>query len=87
MPDYVRDGHIGIKLIEREGIHVLAPIVRRIGAERHAMTVDYWRAMIRRDENELAIRGSGPTPLIAVWRCFVVFKMGDEVEVPDELCE
>lgn len=29
----------------------------------------------------------GPTPLIAAMRCFVSSKLGDEVEVPDELCQ
>jgi hypothetical protein len=29
--------------------------------------------------------GSGPTPLIAAMRCLVASKLGDEVEVPDEL--
>lgn len=27
----------------------------------------------------------GPTPLIAAMRCFVASKLGDEVEIPDEL--
>ncbi len=27
----------------------------------------------------------GPTPLIAAMRCFVASRLGDEVEVPDEL--
>jgi hypothetical protein len=27
----------------------------------------------------------GPKPLIAVMRCYVISKLGDEVEVPDEL--
>lgn len=30
---------------------------------------------------------SGPTPLIAAMRCYVASKLGDEVEVPDELSE
>ena len=29
----------------------------------------------------------GPTPLIAAMRCFVASRLGDEVEVPDELME
>ena len=29
----------------------------------------------------------GPTPLIAVMRCYVASKLGDEVEVPDEILE
>ena len=27
----------------------------------------------------------GPTPLIAAMRCFVAYKLGDEVDVPEEL--
>lgn len=27
----------------------------------------------------------GPTPLIAAMRCFIASKLGDEVDVPDEL--
>lgn len=30
-------------------------------------------------------RATGPTPLIAAMRCYVASKLGDEVEVPDEL--
>jgi len=30
---------------------------------------------------------TGPTPLIAAMRCFVTSKLGDEIEVADELCE
>ena len=28
---------------------------------------------------------NGPTPLIAAMRCYVISKLGEEVEVPDEL--
>ena len=28
----------------------------------------------------------GPTPLIAAMRCYVASKLGDEVDVPEELC-
>lgn len=31
------------------------------------------------------IRRCGPTPLIAAMRCYVASKLGEEVEVPDEL--
>lgn len=31
------------------------------------------------------IFGEGPTPLVAAMRCYVASKLGDEVEVPDEL--
>jgi hypothetical protein len=29
--------------------------------------------------------GYGPTPLIAAMRCYVASKLGDEIDVPDEL--
>ena len=31
------------------------------------------------------VRGEGPTPLIAAMRCYVASKLGDEVEIPEEL--
>jgi hypothetical protein len=42
-----------------------------------------WLAMPVRGKNKDAI--FGPTPLIAAMRCYVASKLGDEVEVPDEL--
>ena len=35
--------------------------------------------------NRVDACGFGPTPLIATMRCYVS-KLGDEVEIPDELC-
>lgn len=29
----------------------------------------------------------GPTPLIAAMRCLVASKLGDEIDVPEELCQ
>jgi hypothetical protein len=29
---------------------------------------------------------TGPTPLIAAMRCYVKSKLGDEIEIPEELC-
>ena len=34
---------------------------------------------------ELMLSEHGPTPLIAAMRCYVASKLGDKVEVPDEL--
>ena len=31
--------------------------------------------------------GTGTTPLIAAMRCFVASKMGDDIEIPQELAE
>ena len=59
--------------------------------ERERITLRFW-------DNEpyitayMPLNGSdhspwwhGPTPLIAAMRCFVASKLGDEVEIPDEL--
>lgn len=43
---------------------------------------NFWMAYIRADDD---IVGSGQTPLIAAMRCYVASKLGDEVEVPDEV--
>jgi Protein of unknown function (DUF2591) len=43
---------------------------------------DNWGEAIILDPEYLAY---GPTPLIAAMRCYVASKLGDEVEVPDEL--
>jgi hypothetical protein len=56
--------------------------------EREQITVEYqgwggedqWIGYIRHDE-EIA----GPTPLIAAMRCYVASRLGDEVDVPNEL--
>lgn len=41
-----------------------------------------------RDDDSYSIRwvhGSGTTPLIATMRCYVASKLGDTVEIPDDL--
>jgi len=43
---------------------------------------DGWDAFADRDEH---IPHEGPTPLIAAMRCYVASKLGDEVDVPEEL--
>lgn len=68
-------------IIEREGIST----VRDEGD-------DYWQAVT--DANSGSMFGPGlcgnnfqcgPTPLIAAMRCYVASRLGDEVDVPDEL--
>lgn len=62
----------GGPIIEREGI-----AVRR----SHNMEYGSWQAIrdgFRNNHN-------GPTPLIAAMRCYVAFKLGDELEIPNEL--
>jgi len=45
-----------------------------------------WVATLTEGPN-IAFEEEGPTPLIAAMRCHVANKMGDEIEVPDELME
>ena len=40
-----------------------------------------YRFKLQRDDEY----SGGPTPLIAAMRCYVASKLGDEVEIPDEL--
>lgn len=56
------------------------PILEREGISIYRMTSD-WSAAY----NPSGTPQDGPTPLIAVMRCFCRSKLGDEVEVPEEL--
>lgn len=44
-----------------------------------------WAAFAWRSDHDLQ-KSIGPTPLIAAMRCYVASKLGDEVEIPEELC-
>ena len=83
--DYSTDWSQGGPIIEREEIG-LDPVY--CNGE-----FDSWRAAghdLQYDENGEYIDGSdhmmyGPTPLIAAMRCYCASKLGDEVEIPEEL--
>ena len=60
----------GGPIIEREGI-----------ATRENGDSDDWYACKRWDNHGKF----GPTPLIAAMRCYVASKLGDDVEIPEEL--
>ena len=73
-----------------EGHHVYAPnidwaqagpIIEGEGIELSLISKN-WEAHIAFSGKESQ---KGPTPLIAAMRCYVAFKLGDEVEVPEEL--
>ena len=53
--------------------------------EREKITWDGMAARIFVPERNCSICVYGPTPLIAAMRCYVASKLGDEVEIPDEL--
>jgi hypothetical protein len=57
------------------------PIIEREMIELVPQSPALWEAMYRNQH----IPHDGPTPLIAAMRCYVASKLGDEVEVPDEL--
>ena len=72
----------GGPIIEREKIG----LVRCGGPQSNGMKPpNEWRAMI--DIEIGTISKHGPTPLIAAMRAFVSSKLGDVVEVPDELVQ
>lgn len=63
--------------------------------EREVIVLDYypdegrpgggdWEAII--SDSEIAVSAMGPTPLIAAMRCYVVAMLGDDVEIPNNLC-
>ena len=58
------------------------PLIER---EKIALVV-YWDGRWVAEPEE-AVESVGPTPLTAAMRCLVARKIGDEVEVPEELCE
>jgi hypothetical protein len=50
---------------------------------------DLWTAAVyhKAPDGTLLYCEDGPTPLTAAMRAYVTYKLGDEVEVPEELCE
>lgn len=63
---------MGGPIIEREKIDVMW-----CGIE--------WCAYCMTPDGERQLETSGPTPLIAAMRAYVASKLGDEIEVPEEL--
>jgi hypothetical protein len=79
-PHYSSDWSQGGPIIEREGICV---------RQRMGETVwwsDYANSQPAPDGTGYRfLFKQGPTPLIAAMRCYVASKLGDEVDVPEEL--
>jgi len=65
-------------IIEREGIS----IDQRDNGSLVLACID---APMEHEENEIWV--NGPTPLIAAMRCYVSSKLGDEIEIPEQLVE
>ncbi len=56
------------------------PIIEREGMQIQTF-MDKWLASIPKP----FVQQEGPTPLVAAMRCYVASKLGDEVEIPEEL--
>lgn len=65
------------------------PIIERarIALRAHDHDVQEWSAepSINTVQTRLSAFSTGPTPLISACRCFVAARLGDEVDIPDEL--
>lgn len=70
---YSSDRTQGGPIVDREGI------ATQPSGHIHA----WWACIGKPDEETLGYEG--PTPLIAAMRCYVASKLGDEVEIPEEL--
>ena len=62
------------------------PIIEREGISVARDDVEPWCGFIEDVETNVLFF-SGQTPLVAAMRCYVASKLGDEIEVPDELME
>lgn len=80
---YTTDWAHGGPIIERERITVSA-----LYAQKNPPSPEYdhgeWGAYIPCGVNSEG-SGQGPTPLIAAMRCYVMSKLGEEAQVPEEL--
>lgn len=70
----------------------MGPIIERQEIELLKWSIDGWEAKdtnykyLNTPQEESAFaEGYGPTPLIAAARCYVASRLGDTVEVPEEL--
>jgi hypothetical protein len=55
--------------------------------DREKITIRFWEGESDVDAYKWDTPSStGPTPLVAAMRCYVASKLGEEVEIPDELC-
>ena len=74
----------GGPVIEREGLDLWCALLGRPEHADPAWQKSHWRVKYQRMGYSTDI-SDGPTPLIAAMRCYVASKLGEGVEVPDEL--
>ena len=87
IPSYSTDWSHGGPIIEREGIEVVRgnDLYFPKGNEKGDHYELLWLATLPLMDLPQGYRFHGPTPLISAMRCFVASKLGDEVEIPNEL--
>ena len=61
------------------------PIIEREGIELCRLKDGEWRGQLYEEGIDKIHREYGATPLIAAMRCYVASKMGDDIELPEEL--
>lgn len=63
------------------------PIIEREGGTLWSTVAAGWRCKAKYDyaNDREGLTTSGPTLLVAAMRCYVASKLGDEVDVPEEL--
>ena len=79
---YSTDWSQGGPIIEREGIGFFCNHTSVMGARFRPDAGADWRAFAL---NKHGTHYYGPTPLIAAMRCYCCSKLGDIVDVPEEL--
>jgi hypothetical protein len=87
---YSTDWALAGPIIERESIFVLREQSGFKGRRLWAATSGANKAVGLNEDSIKLYRDAfyfGPTPLIAAMRCYVASKLGDEVEVPEELLQ
>ena len=62
------------------------PIIERHRIEICHLDNGEWRAQLNAKEWGFHCRHYGETPLIAAMHCYVASKLGDNVEIPEALC-
>jgi hypothetical protein len=74
-------------IIEREGIEIVRGnnLYFPKGNEQGNYYEPLWIARLSLMDLEQGFKFRGTTPLIAAMRCYVASKLGDEVEIPEEL--
>ena len=81
---YSTDWAQGGPIIEREEINLL----KRDDRPWSGYAYRYGKHKKLRGQRGCEIfRATGPTPLIAAMRCYVASKLGDTIDIPEELCK